>query len=210
MISQKKSLLLAFIIFVLLFSVLSVLFWDIVTDTILVPIYYFVWVCGLLINSVPQGIYLMLLVSGSIITGVKMLESLPMNRRRGPAPSRQLNSGTRYAHWRTVCAYASANWLSKGRLAFDARQLILSIVAFEQGVDIPEAEKMALSGELDIPDSLLHVIRTKSIPDGHPRRLFWRRRAVHRAGTYSDPHVDQFLSEFIRFMESHLEIQSHA
>ena len=32
------------------------------SDTILVPIYYVLWVCGLLVNSVPQGVYLTLLV----------------------------------------------------------------------------------------------------------------------------------------------------
>ncbi len=214
MTNHKLLLLWAFALFVLIFSVLTILFWSFVSDTILVPIYYCLWVCGLTINSVPQGVYLTLLAILSIVLGAKTLRGPRRPRKLSQAVPRQGNPGTRYLHWSLLCDQAQRNWFSKGQLALEARHLILSILAFERGVDLLEAESMVREGVLELPEMLREVVERKRIPDTSTRRianvLSWLRRPHRGLAASSDPQVDQFLNELIRFAEKHLEINTYA
>lgn len=213
MTNHRNLLLLAFAVFVAIFSVLTVLFWTFMSDTFLVPIYYFLWVCGLLVNSVPQGGYLALLVFLSIVIGAKTLEGMHTGPHRRRVIRHQPNSSTRYLHWRMLCMHAQGNWFAKGRLGFEARKLILSILAYEQGVDLLEAEAMVRNGTLMVPDMLRSIIETKTIPDALPSRfsgvLSRLRRPVLRGDSRPDPYLVQFLAEFTSFVEHHLEITAH-
>jgi hypothetical protein len=212
--NNRVFFLLAFAIFVLIFSVLTVLFWSFMTDKILIPIYYVLWVCNLIINSVPQGAYLLLLVILSIVIGLRTLTSLRSNLHHRRARHNQPNPATRYQHWRILCAYAYGTWFSKSQVTFESRKLILSILAFEQGVDLLEAEDMVRNGALDIPDMLRDVIVSKYIPDAPPNRfpgiLSWLPLPARWRKADYDPCMDQFLTEFVNFVEHHLEITSHA
>ena len=91
---------------------------------------------------------------------------------------------------------------------------MLSILAFEQGLGRPEVEAMVRDGDLDIPDMLRDVIVLKHIPDTLPKSLPRIMRRLHRPAhwknTSSDRYIDQFLTEFINFVEHHLEITPHA
>lgn len=54
---DKARIGLVFILLVLLFSILALVYWDFVRDTIIIPIYYIIWVIGLILKSIPQGVY---------------------------------------------------------------------------------------------------------------------------------------------------------
>lgn len=214
MTNHKVFLSLAYAVFVLIFGVLTVLFWPFVSDRILVPVYYFLWVLGLLINSIPQGIYLALLVIFSAITAAKILENLRTSQRQRQVIFNPSNTSTRYWHWRTLCVHSYGNWFSKGRLAYEARHLILSILAFEYGVDLSDAEAMVRDGTIELSETLRNVINMTTIPDAPPHRftgiLSWLSRSVRWADSQSDPYVEQLLTELMNFLEYHLEITPHA
>ncbi|MBN1563809.1 MAG: hypothetical protein JXA10_08215 [Anaerolineae bacterium] len=184
------------------------------TDKILAPIYYLLWVSGLVINSVPQFVYLMILVVVSMFLSLKIVSGLRSNVPRQPVMYDQPNSTTRYQHWRILCAYAHGSWFSKNRLATEARELILSILAFEQGVKLAEAEAMVQAGALDIPPVLQEMIVSKHIPHASTNRLpgilSWLSGLVRWRKTDSDPYIDHFLTELINFVEHHLEMTPHA
>jgi hypothetical protein len=213
--NTRLSFLLAFVTFALIFSVLTVLFWPFMSDTILVPIYYFLWVCRMIINSVPEGVYLALLVIISLSLSLRTFERARSNRHHRRVIRSQPNSDSRYLHWRNLCIHSYGNWFSKGQLSFEIRTLILSILAFEQGVEISEAEAMVRNGTLTLSDTLRNVVEMKNTPETRPNRfsglLFWRhRQPVQRIDTSSDVYVDQLLAELISFAEHHLEITTHA
>lgn len=191
---------------ILIYSVLAVLFWSFISDTILVPIYYLVWVGGLLINSVSQGKYLTLLVLLSIVIGGQTLISLYTLQHREHEIYHQPHSRSRYIHWHELCMSASGTWLAKGLLASEVHDLILSILAVEYSMDPTEVKEMVLNGLIPIAEPLRQVIKTKSIPDVARRRSFWR----HRQEMDVDPHVEQLLAALVRFLEQHLEITPHA
>jgi hypothetical protein len=207
---RKVLFLLSVIVFFVIFSVLMVLFWAFVSDKILIPLYYILWVCGLIANSIPQRAYLALLVLLSIIISSSTIDGLQINPRRTKKAYSPPDSGTRYMQWRILCFHDSSNWFTKGQLAFEARHLILSIVAFEQSVNLEEAESMVRSGKVDVPEILRTLIEKKSFPNApsnhFPGGLSWwfGKKAAHY-----EPYVKQFLAELIHYAEHHLEIIPH-
>ncbi len=212
--NYRTFFLLVFVTFVLIFSVVTVLFWSFMTEHFLAPIYYFLWICGLVINSVPQGIYLAGLVILSIGMGWRTLGSVPINRLRQSRIYDQSNPNTRYQHWLILVTHAHGTWFSQNRFVSASRELILSILASEQGIDQLEAEKLVQNGGLDLPDILRDVIVSKHIPQPstrrRPRLLYWLRIPARQRNTSSDLYVDQFLTALIDFAEYHLEITAHA
>ena len=208
--NNRNFLLLALVIFTLAFGVLTVLFWSYMTDKILIPVYHLLWVCSLIINSIPQHIFMALLVVLSVAIGLRTLKNLNYDPYRQPAMYNQSSPATRYQHWRILCTYAHGTWYSKTRLASESCMLILSILASEQGVDSSEAEELVRNGMVDIPDVLRDVIVLKHIPDTSssrlPRILSW----LNWRKADTDPYIDQFLAELINFVENHLEMMPYA
>ena len=62
----------------IIFSILTLLFWTFVRDTIVVPIYYVLWVIGLFLNSVPQGLFAGFLAIIGLVIAFNTLTSLPI------------------------------------------------------------------------------------------------------------------------------------
>ncbi|MBN1451046.1 MAG: hypothetical protein JW963_08535 [Anaerolineales bacterium] len=211
MISNRAKVLLAFAVVALIFSGATLLFWEFMRDTMLVPVYYVLWVGGLMLNSVPQEAYLVLIVFLSLVIGAETVGGLHIVPRVERVSQNQPTPDTRYLLWRNLCAYAYDNWFSKNRLVLEARKLILSILAYEQGVDLVEAEALVRNGALDVPDALRDVIENKPLPDAPlPNRsagALSQRRL--QEDTNRDPHVERLIAELISFVEHHLEI-THA
>jgi hypothetical protein len=211
MTSNRAGMLLAFAVFVLIFSGVTLLYWEFVRDTILVPIYYFLWVGGLMLNSVPQGVYLALLIILNLVIGVRTVGDLRAGQRVRRVIRNQPPPGTRYLHWRSLCDRAYVNPFSKSWLAIEARKLVLSILAYEQGVDLAEAEALVRNGVLDVPDTLRDAIENKymlsaPLPNRLTGMLFRLRRLLLRADTSPEPHVERLIAELISFIEHRLEI----
>jgi hypothetical protein len=67
---------LVFVLVVLMFSILTLLYWDFVRDTVIIPVYYLLWVGSLILKSIPQGAYLAILIFISAIIGWNTLEAV--------------------------------------------------------------------------------------------------------------------------------------
>jgi len=213
-VSLKTRLLLAFTALVLVFSALTLIFWDFMRDTILMPVYYVVWVFGLLVNSVPQGAFLTVLVLVSIFVGMKTLSAMRDEQRIRRVYQNQPAPGTRYLHWRTLCLLAYGNWFSKGRLSYEARKLVLSVIAYEQGVGIADAEVLVRSGAIPLPAALAEVVHTRYVPDTPLSSRFTGilaklRYTLSRSEPPRDPQVERLINELIQFLETRMEM-THA
>jgi hypothetical protein len=212
---NKAKLVLAFIAFVLFFSILALVYWDFIRDTIIVPIYYIIWVIGLFLRSIPQGVYFAFLITLSLVMGFKTLEGMKdtqnPKRRKGDQPQ----AGTQYLHWKSLYTSIDVNPFARNRFAWEARKLILSILAYEQGVNTSEAEALVRNGMVDIPDTIRNLIEEKRIPDtrltlNRITSLMLRvRRLFFNGDTETDLEIDSSVAEIIGFIEYHLEI-NHA
>lgn len=149
---DKAKITLVFTLFVFIFSVLALFFWDFTRDTIVVPIYHFIWIISLILNSIPQGAYLAILVILSLITGFTTLANIKVGQNPRHNEEDQSQTYTQYMHWKNLYDHLYINPFSRGRFAWEARKLILSILALEQGIDIDEVEALFRNGALDVSE----------------------------------------------------------
>jgi K+-sensing histidine kinase KdpD len=213
--ADKAKIILVFVLLVLLFSVLTLIFWDFIRDVIIVPIYYFLWEISLVLKSIPEGIYLALLVFLSVIIGFNTLASLRVERQTKRLERERSESDTRYLHWKSLCANMDVNPFTRDRFAWEARKLILSIFAYEQGIDIADAEMLVQNGNVDVPDTIRNLITEKRMPAAGlhvnriARAMVWLRRLFFKIEAENDPQIDALVGEIISFIEQRLEI-NHA
>jgi hypothetical protein len=190
----------------LIFSVLTLVAWDFVREAIVVPLTYLIWLGGLILNSIPQEIYLIGLI---IVAGVIALNTLNKLQRK-PASTRfigaQSGDASRYRLWLRLFKAAPAADYSRLELARETRQLIVSVLAYQEGLTPPEVEQKIVSGALPVPDQVSRLFRERdlrSTPQSTPR--FWQ-RLLRKADRQPDPMLNQSLEEIVQFIENRLEI----
>ena len=131
--TDKAKIILVFVLSVLLFSILTLAFWNFVRDAVIVPIYYFLWQISLVLKSIPEGVYLALLAFLSVIIGFNTLTSLRVERHMKRLERGQPESGTRYLHWKSLCTNMDVNPFTRERFAREARKLICLSLPMNRG-----------------------------------------------------------------------------
>jgi hypothetical protein len=210
--SDRLKILLAFVVVALIFSLLSLVYWDFVRDAIVTPIYYVMWMGDLTLKSIPQEVFLALLLLLCIIIGVSTLERI---RSRQAAPEGQRGhsiGGTRYLFWKKLCDHLDTSQFSRNHFASETRRLILSILASQEGVDVFEVEKLVATGDIAVPDSVRNLIlkqemRASKAPQNRTENwISWLRGLIFGADAPHDSQIDQQADEIVRFIEQRLEI----
>ena len=91
----------------------------------------------------------------------------------------------------------------------------MSIFAYEQGVDIADAEVLIQNGNLDVPDTIRNLITEKRLPftrlhiSREARVMVWLRRRFFKVDAEDDLQIDALVGEIISYIEQRLEI-NHA
>ncbi|HVU14573.1 MAG TPA: hypothetical protein VHD90_25020 [Phototrophicaceae bacterium] len=209
---NKTRIVLAFVLVFVIFAALTLLFWNTVRDTIIVPIYYFVWVCGLMINSLSQQVFIAILLVILFVIALNTLSSVHLRSTGGGRQAPKTSADTRYQHWQRLCVNVYASRFSRNLFISESRRLILNILAYERAIKPFEVEALIKSGELRLPDGIRDLFRQRESPDYQeavPNRgqtaLFSLRRLIGQADQPSDPQVERLVNEVIAFVESHLE-----
>ena len=197
----------AFLLAALLLGALTLIFWDFARDTIITPIYYAVWIGGLVLKSVPDGVFLalLLLVCGGI--GLNALANSLGGTKQRSYQAAAASVETRYHHWERLCENLYFSRFSRHLFTSEARRLILALLAFEYRREPAEVEALIRDGQIALPETIrtlveggddLLVEQPLGVLDRLARRL--RREAPH------DPQIDALMDEINTFIESHLEI----
>jgi hypothetical protein len=208
---DKVRLGLVFVLVTLIFSILALIYWDFVRDSIIVPIYYLIWVSGLILKSVPQQGYLALLILISVIIGFNTLRGMGSEQLTNRAEANNPQADSRYLHWRRLCARSYASPFSRNQFAWEARRLILSILAYQRGIAPSEAEAMITSSTLDVPDSIRTLVQYKDLPAPRPtpssvkNTMLRLRQMFLGAHPQNDPQIDSQVAEIVYFIERCLE-----
>lgn len=162
---NKKTVGFLLIVIILLFSLVTLLYWSFVRDTIIVPIYYFLWFGNLVLKSVPQEAYLALVVLVSLVIGVNTLLNMRVRRFTRYVEEVPTQSDSRYNYWRRICSNIYSSPFAQNSFAWEARKLILSILAFRNGVEIAQVELMIRNDVLTVPEPIKILIQEKKIQD---------------------------------------------
>lgn len=203
---------LVFLLVILIFAVLTWFFWDFMRDTVALPIYFILWITDLFLKSVPQQIYLGIVVVICIFILLNTLITIGVRPVAETVEDKHYQPATRYAFWRKHCAALHTSQFSRERFAFEARELILSVLAYDEGISVGEVEALCQDGALPLPEVIHNLIDKKGIrgPQPIPRTLKAvlerMRQVVRSTDSPPDPQTENQLAEIISYIESRLEI----
>ena len=209
---NKAKIAVVFVVAFLVFSTLTSLYWDFVRDTIIVPIYYFIWVGNLTLKSIPQQAFLALLVAISILIGLNTLLSVRVKSTTkgfADAPS-QIDS--RYTSWKKLCSNLSSSSFARDTFAWEARKLIIAILAYQNGIDPIEVEVRIKSETLMVPPAIKDLIQYKKIkdppltPQSSESVIGRLRRLLRKEVPQNNQPIDSPIAEIVAFIEHQLEI----
>jgi hypothetical protein len=209
---NKKSALSRLLLVALLIATVSALFfWDFVRENIVIPIYFSLWVSDLVIKSVPQQAYLALLILGCIVIGFSALGSTGSNRLLTRMSREGIYNSTPYGHWKRLYSSLRRSTLFKNQFALEVRRLVLTMLAYQEGVTPPEIEARIKHGTLIVPAEVEMLVRERDfLPSATEtsgfRRRAWRLWSLFGKTEPVDPRRDEQLAQVIRFIESRLEI----
>lgn len=197
----------------LIFGVLTLVFWDFVRETIVIPIYYLFWYGGLVVNSIPQAVYLLLLVAVAVVIGLNTLSRLEARGAYGRrAGAIGFEDQSRYQFWLRLCASAPSSEFSRSNLAREIRNLLLAIWAYQHGTGIAEAEQHFLNGAEPRPAAVDRLMRHKELAYDllPPQRFSGLRRRLQqllrRPEPPDAPVTNPALEDIVHYIESQLEI----
>ncbi len=200
----------AILLVVFIFLVLTGFFWNFVRDTIAVPIYYLIWISDLTLKSIPQSIFLGLLVILCVLIGSSALLGIRVNADIERAEPKPVQSQARYYFWRNVCVQLGSSAYSREKFAGESRKLILSILAYQEGIENTEAEALVSSGVLAVPETVRNLIvrqdvkSFKQVSRTENNSVLARLRRMF--GEPALPRIDGQVDEVIKFIEQLLEI----
>jgi hypothetical protein len=209
---NKTRIGIVLVVVILFFSLLTLLFWTFVRDTIIVPIYYFIWVSDLTLKSVPQEVYLAFLILVSLIIGVNTLISTRVRRFTRSVEEMPSQSDSRYSYWRKLCSNLYSSPFAQDTFAWEARKLILSIFAYQNGIETAQVEAMIRSDALPVPASIKKLIQEKkikdfrAIPQPSENVILRLRRRLFKIEVQKNPPIDDPVAEIADYIEHLLEI----
>ncbi len=198
-----------------IFAVVALFFWDFVRDTVVVPFYFLLWFMDLLLKSLPQEVYLLVLVVVCIMIGlnaVRGAQTPPRPRSRQVPPS---DGDSRYVFWTRHHNNLYSSPFFRHKFATETRKFILNVLAYQEGEEVAVVEQMIISGALPVPAAVKDLVQSKEIrssrPVSVPRSFVAQRfsRLLARSAPHHDPLTDQQVREIIGFIEHRLEI-THA
>jgi hypothetical protein len=209
---NRKKIGIALVVVILLFSLLTLIYWSFVRDMIIVPIYYVIWVGDLALKSVPQEAYLALLVLVSLIIGVNTLLSMRVRQFTRSAEEIPTQSDSRYTHWKRLCSNLYSSPFAQDTFAWEARKLILSIFAYQNGIEIAQVEAMIRNDALPVPEPIKKLIQEKKIENftltfkPAPTVISRLRRWLFPTEESQKSPIDDELAEIAGYIEHLLEI----
>jgi hypothetical protein len=210
--NNKTKFILAVVATIGVFAILTLIFWEFMRDTIVLPVYYLIWVGDLTLKSVSQEVYLAILMLISLVIGSSALQNLPSREMIQHQRQTYSMDSARYFFWRRLYDSLTANYFSRNHFALEARKLILAILAYQEDVDVASAEDMVIDGRLRVPEAVSALIRQRKLQDSGQTLstintfTFRLRRLLFKAELPADPQLDRQVREIVEFIEQRLEI----
>ncbi len=209
---NQRKMGIVLVVVILAFSLLTLIYWSFVRDTIIIPIYYVIWVGDLALKSVPQGAYLAVLILISLMIGVNTLLSMRVRRSTRGVGEIHTPNDSRYTYWKKLCSNLYSSPFAQDSFAWESRKLILSIFAYQNGIEIPEVEAMIRNNVLSVPAVIKKLIEEKKIrnfidnPQPSENIIFRLRRWLFPVEDPQKKSIDDAVAEIVAYIEHLLEI----
>ncbi len=188
-----------------LLAALLFVFRDFVRQQLLIPIYYAVWLGGLLLRSLDQSLlWAMLLGSVGVIALVTVLRNLRGFSRADSARGGGASAG-RVSFWaRQIAWSARADYFHEESRRATLR-LVCAVLANQNRLPLEEVEARLQNGELGAPPEVLAFLQGQPSGGTSSRRSLWRSlRSLMGIETPSEEDDPGFVA-VVQFLEDQLE-----
>lgn len=202
----------------LVVGVLAVVFWEFVSDNIILPIYNMLILIDYALGSVPQLLYLVLVLM--VFAGVatyRLVVTFEKHKESGYVSEKRYGGSmtSRYDTWKRICDNLNRSHFAHEELMRSSRKFILDLLANQQHCDVYEIERMVLAEELDLPAHVRALLLDRRFKSSLPRRSFlkeliYRIRRIFRPEEYSyfaaTEAIEAEVNAVLTFIEQRLEI----
>lgn len=202
----------------LVVGVLVVIFWEFVSENIVLPIYSMLILINYALGSVPQLLYLVLVlvvfagvaVYRLFVTFQKQKESAFVSEKRYGG-----SMTSRYDSWKRITDNLNRSHFAHEELMRSSRKFILDLLANQQHCDVNEIEHMVLTGELALPANIRALLLDRRFKSSLPRRspfkeLFYRIGRIFNREDYTffaaTAAIEAEVDAVLTFIEQRLEI----
>ena len=204
------------------FAILAIFFWDFLSRVIVLPIYNFFILARYGINSVPQGVFLILFVVAGIVIAIRSTSTAFREQRSDTregvddgVSEYAVDTTSRYHFWRLETGTLYRSDFARMDFARSARRLILEVLAHQEHRRWDEVEQMVLRNQLKLPpliDELIRerMLRTSYAEHGKIVQVYSQiARTIGLLKDETDPVLDEHVNAIIEFIEQRLEILHH-
>jgi hypothetical protein len=209
---NRRTILLVF--FILLVNViLAVIFRDWIRENLLIPILYLVWYVDIFLHSLGQTCLWPLLVALAGFIALRLMRSRKKQRQnaRGSEYLQSRTEESRIAFWAKNIRRRMAGEASLGLSSHRLKELVISVLAYQENLTPQELEQELAMGRRKFPDSVLHLMKTEEEinRDSTDKKGFWNQLLgmLGLASNSSKLAGGAQLSEAVKFLEDQLEIK---
>lgn len=194
--------------------ILAIVFRDQIRAGVVVPVSYVIWYINLILETVPQPIFwIVLILGGFIIAGRTILRNLPSSELPSE-PVYHGQSASRYQYWMWYMSTYQISYFSSENLARNLARFILNILAHQEHMTPSEVEQCILDRKVDLPEDIRTFLIERRLMEKPPNNrmvLRWFERLLNRSqpgnGRPSDaPEARQKMLRIIAFIEERLEL----
>lgn len=211
-------LFLAIAVTVLVVGVLAVIFWEFVSENIVLPIYSLVILIEYALASVPQLLYLVLvLVVFAGVAAYRLYVTFQMKKDSAYVSEKRYGGSmtSRYDSWKRTTDNLNRSHFAHEELMRSSRKFILDLLANQQHADVNEIEHMVLTDELALPAHIRALLLERRFKSNLPRRsplkeLFYRIGRIFNREDYTyfatTAAIEAEVDAVLTFIEQRLEI----
>lgn len=191
-------------------GILAFILRDMVREAVVIPLAYLAWFADLVLKSIPQAIFLALLLIAGIYIVLRGFAQGSESPDRPPVRQDTGSYRTRLGFWVRQLNHLEDSALAREKVAEEMRGLILSIVAHEESIDEDEIVQRVRAGSLSVPSevkSLLLNGQRWMNPESNrpPSQLLRRLRAAlprSKQSTVRSSALDKKLEDAIEYVEA--------
>jgi hypothetical protein len=202
----------------LIFLIILLQFREAIYERIVVRLSETLWYAGLVINSVAQELYLIVLLVIVLVTAFGTAVGLYMRAEASGSENRPAESSpvSRARHWTDLIYVRAPIQYTRELMNNEVRRLLLAYYGFEGEVDREVIEGMLERGEIEAPPEMVPFLSKRRHEWSRPeKKLTWRQALLNWVGerTGRDPEqnskrepIDPQLERVVAYLESQLEV----
>jgi len=193
--------------------ILAGIFRDFIRENVLIPILYLIWYIGLFVKSLGQIClwpFLMIILAIISLRILRTKEKERLRSRGYAGESLPMEDG-RVMFWMKYIRRKSIGIENLSFVSFRLRELVLSVLAYQENLTSSEIELELARGRLDVPAEVRGLLKPRDEAvnniDESPSIFLRIMNWLKKPSMTSAPKSSSEMTELVNYLEEQLEIE---